>query len=151
MDPMPLTGTYEPSMSEWARTQAETYRDSGGREANNLRGHPIIVITSIGAKSGNLRLNPLMRVEHNGSYAVIASKGGAEQNPSWYNNIVKNPHLELQDGAVTRDYWAHLAEGEERAAWWAHAVKAWPDYAKYQEGTEREIPVFVLTPLPLAD
>ncbi|MBF4461550.1 MULTISPECIES: nitroreductase family deazaflavin-dependent oxidoreductase [unclassified Rathayibacter] len=148
---MPLTGTYEPSTNAWAREQAETYQATDGREANTLQGRPIIVLTSVGAKSGNLRINPLMRIEHGGSYAILASNGGSLKNPTWYNNVVKHPHVELQDGADKSDFYAHLAEGEERAQWWKQAVKTWPDFDKYVIGLEREIPVFVLTPLPAND
>ena len=144
---MPLTGKYEPSPSDWAREQAETYEATGGADANTLRGVPIIVLTSVGAKSGKLRKTPLMRVEHEGEYAVVASMGGVPQNPTWYHNLKKNPHVELQDGPVKKDYMAHEATGEERAAWWKRAVAVWPDYAEYQERTTRQIPVFVLTPM----
>ncbi len=144
---MPLTGEYAPSASEWARVQAEAYEASGGAEANELRGKPIIVLTSVGAKSGKLRKNALMRVEHDGAYAVVASKGGAPQHPNWYHNLVANPHVELQDGAVKRDYLAREVTGEERAVWWERANAVWPAYAEYQEKTERVIPVFVLEPI----
>lgn len=143
---MPLVGEYEPSTSEWARTQAETYEASGGTEANELEGKPIVVLTSVGAKSGKLRKNALMRVEHDGVYAVVASRGGQPQHPSWYFNLVANPHVELQDGAVTRDYRARVAEGEERELWWARANEVWPHYEGYQAKTTRVIPVFVLEP-----
>jgi deazaflavin-dependent oxidoreductase (nitroreductase family) len=144
---MPLTGEYEPSAAEWARTQAEKYEASDGAEANELRGRPIVVMTSVGAKSGKLRKTPIMRVEHDGSYAVFASKGGDEKNPTWFYNVEANPHVELQDGAVRRDYLAHVAEGAERDAWWHRGVATWPDYAKYAEKTDRLIPVFVLVPI----
>jgi deazaflavin-dependent oxidoreductase (nitroreductase family) len=143
---MPLTGEYAPSAAKWARDQAEQFEASGGSEANTLRGRPIIVLTSVGAKSGKLRKTPLMRVEHDGAYAVVASKGGAPEHPTWYWNLVEEPHVELQDGAVRKDYDARLVEGDERATWWARAVEAWPDYAGYQTRTDREIPVFVLEP-----
>lgn len=143
---MPLTGEYEPSTSEWARRQAETFEASGGAEANTMRGVPIIVLTSVGARSGRLRKTALMRVEHDGRYAVVASKGGDPQHPVWYWNLVKEPHVELQDGPDRRDYDARLLEGEERAAWWDRAVSVWPDYATYQTRTDRQIPVFVLDP-----
>ncbi|WP_367889441.1 nitroreductase family deazaflavin-dependent oxidoreductase [Humibacter ginsenosidimutans] len=112
-----------------------------------MRGVPIVVVTMVGAKSGKLRKNPVMRVEHGGEYAVVASKGGADQHPTWYHNMVKNPNVELQDGAVRRDYVAHLAAGGERDIWWDRAVAVWPDYAEYQKKTERVIPVFVLVPV----
>ncbi len=144
---MPLTGEYEPSTSDWARQQAEIFETSGGTEGNTLRGMPIIVMTSVGAKSGKLRKTPLMRVEHDGEYAVVASLGGAPNHPVWYYNLKKNPHVELQDGPVKRDYLAREVTGEEKAVWWKRAVAAYPDYADYQEKTTREIPVFVLTPM----
>lgn len=144
---MPLTGEYAPSTSAWAREQAEAFEASAGAEANELHGKPIIVLTSVGAASGKLRKNALMRVEHDGSYAVVASKGGAPRHPAWYFNLVANPHVELQDGAVKRDYRARLATGAERELWWARANEVWPDYAGYQRKTTREIPVFVLEPL----
>jgi len=144
---MPLDGEYAPSTSPHARNQAERYEASGGTEENtNTVGLPIIVLTSVGAKSGKLRKTALMRVEHDGRYAVIASNAGAATHPVWYWNLVKHPHVELQDGAVRRDYDARVVEGEERAEWWARAVAAWPDYDEYATRTEREIPVFVLEP-----
>ncbi len=144
---MPLTGEYEPSPSDWARKQAEQFERSGGEEANTLRGMPIVVVTSVGAKSGKLRKTPLMRVEHNGEYAVVASLGGAPKHPVWYYNLKQNPHVELQDGSVKRDYLAREVTGDEKAVWWERAVAAYPDYADYQRKTTREIPVFVLTPM----
>lgn len=143
---MPLTGDYEPSTAEWARKQVEAFEASGGREANLLRGRPIIVLTSVGARTGKLRKTALMRVEHDGRYAVVASKGGAPQHPVWYWNLVAHPHVELQDGASKKDYRAHLAEGAEYDEWWARANETWPDYATYQTKTDRKIPVFVLEP-----
>jgi deazaflavin-dependent oxidoreductase (nitroreductase family) len=144
---MPLTGEYEPSTADWARKQVEVFEATDGREANTLRGRPIIVLTSLGAKSGKLRKTPLMRVEHEGEYAVVASLGGAPKHPVWYFNLVKNPLVELQDGADKRDYIAREVTGEEKSAWWERAVATWPDYANYQLKTDREIPVFVLTPV----
>jgi deazaflavin-dependent oxidoreductase (nitroreductase family) len=143
---MPLTGEYAPSSSKWAREQAERFEATGGAEANTLRGVPIIVLTSVGAKSGQLRKTALMRVEHEGAYAVVASKGGAPEHPVWYHNLVQHPHVELQDGPDKRDYDARVLEGDERAAWWDRAVAVWPDYAGYQTRTDRQIPVFVLEP-----
>lgn len=143
---MPLEGEYAPSTSQWARDQAERYEATGGAEANELRGVPVIVLTSVGARSGKLRKTALMRVEHDGRYAVVASKGGAPTHPVWFHNLVAEPHVELQDGAVKKDYDARIVEGEERDAWWARAVEAWPDYASYQTRTDRVIPVFVLEP-----
>lgn len=143
---MPLTGEYLPGTAEWARVQAEAFEASAGAEANELRGKPIIVLTTVGAKTGGLRKTALMRVEHDGRYAVVASKGGAPRPPAWYWNIRKDPHVQLQDGDRVRDYVAHRAEGAEHEEWWARAVAAWPDYAAYQEKTDRLIAVFVLEP-----
>lgn len=142
---MPLTGEYEPSTSDWARKQAELFESTDGEQGGDLRGMPIIVMTSVGAKSGKLRKTPLMRVEHDGEYAVVASLGGAPNNPVWYHNLKKNPHVELQDGDVKRDYIAREVEGDEKAIWWERSVAAYPDYADYQKKTTRQIPVFVLT------
>jgi len=111
-----------------------------------LRGKPIIVLTTVGARTGALRKTALMRVEHDGRYAVVASKGGAPAEPKWASNMRKHPHVELQDGAVKRDYTARELSGAERDAWWARAVEAWPDYAEYQKKTDRVIAVFALDP-----
>jgi deazaflavin-dependent oxidoreductase (nitroreductase family) len=145
---MPLSGEYEPSTSTWARTQAELYESSGGTEGTELHGRPVIILTSVGAKSGRLRKTALMRVEHDGEYAVVASLGGAPKHPVWYFNLKQNPHVELQDGAVRRDYDAREVTGDEKAVWWQRSVEAFPPYADYQAGTDREIPLFVLTPRP---
>lgn len=143
---MPLQGEYAPSTSDWARTQAEAYEASGGRQAATLRetGLPVIVLTTLGAKSGKLRKTALMRVEHDGVYAVVASLGGAPKHPQWYFNIVANPLVELQDGAEKHDYRAREVVGDEKALWWERSVAAYPPYADYQAKTERRIPVFVL-------
>jgi deazaflavin-dependent oxidoreductase (nitroreductase family) len=144
---MPLTGDYEPSTAGWARKQAERYEATDGAEANDLRGRPVIILTSVGAKTGKLRKTALMRVEHAGDYAVVASMGGAPRHPVWYYNLKANPHVELQDGGSKRDYLAREVSGDEKSVWWARAVDTWPDYAKYQTKTERQIPVFVLEPI----
>ena len=144
---MPLTGEYEPSTADWARKQAERYEESNGAKSGSLRGRPIIVLTSVGAKTGRLRKTALMRVEHDGTYAVVASLGGAARNPVWYHNLKKEPHVELQDGPTKRDYRAREVSGDEKAVWWERAVEAWPDYARYQTRTKRQIPVFVLEPI----
>ncbi len=141
---MPLTGEYAPSTAAWARKHAELYEATNAQEGGDLRGRPVIVLTSVGAKTGKLRKTALMRVEHGGAYAVVASFGGAPRNPVWYYNLKKNPHVELQDGATKRDYTAHEVTGDEKALWWERAVEAWPDYANYQAKTVRQIPVFVL-------
>jgi len=145
---MPLTGEYEPSTSAWSRKQTELYEATNGQQGGDLRGRPVIVLTSVGAKTGKLRKTALMRVEHEGTYAVVASLGGAAENPVWYHNLKKNPHVELQDGPTKRDYTAREVTGAEKALWGERAVAAYPDYAAYQQRTEREIPVFVLTPTP---
>jgi len=144
---MPLQGEYEPSPSDWARDQAELFESTNGAEGALLRGRPIIVLTSVGARTGKLRKTPLMRVEHDGLYAVVASRGGAPTHPQWYFNLTANAHVELQDGATKRDYRARELTGDEKAVWWERAVDAWPDYAGYQEKTDRRIPVFVLEPM----
>jgi deazaflavin-dependent oxidoreductase (nitroreductase family) len=144
---MPLTGEYEPSPSQWAADQVELYESSGGTDGLTLRGRPVVIVTSVGAKSGKIRKTPLMRVEHDGSYAVVASQGGAPSHPVWYHNLVANPRVELQDGPVKQDYVAREVHGAERDLWWARANETWPDYASYQEKTDRTIPVFVLTPV----
>lgn len=144
---MPLQGEYAPSTSDWARKQAEAYEASNGQEAGDLRGMPVIVLTTLGAKTGMLRKTALMRVEHEGVYAIVASLGGAPKHPVWYHNVVAHPLVELQDGAVKRDYRAREVSGEEKAVWWQRAVAAYPPYADYQAKTDRQIPVFVLEPV----
>ncbi len=144
---MPITGDYEPSTSDWARENAEEYMASGGTKGTELKGRPVILLTTVGAKTGKIRKTPLMRVEHGGEYAVVASLGGAPKNPVWYYNIKANPQVELQDGPAAGDYEAREVFGDEKAAWWERAVAAWPDYADYQKKTERQIPVFVLSPV----
>ena len=144
---MPLIGEYEPSASERTRKQVEEYESSGGTQGTTMRGMPVVILTTVGAKSGKLRKNALMRVEHDGEYAVVASMGGAPNNPEWYYNLVTNPEVELQDGPAKGDYIAREATGEDKAVWWERSVAAFPDYATYQTKTEREIPVFVLSPV----
>ncbi len=143
---MPLSGEYEPSPAKWVRDQVEEYESSGGTAGTGMRGMPVIVLTTRGAKSGMLRKTPLMRVEHGGRYAAVASLGGAPKNPVWYHNVVADPHVELQDGPVKQDMIAREVTGDEKAQWWERAVAAFPDYADYQRKTHREIPVFLLEP-----
>ncbi|APU12722.1 MULTISPECIES: nitroreductase family deazaflavin-dependent oxidoreductase [Actinoalloteichus] len=143
---MPLTGEYAPSTSERTREQVELYESSGGTEGTTLQGLPVIVLTTLGARSGRLRKNALMRVEHEGSYAVVASLGGSPKHPVWYYNLRSEPRAELQDLTVKKDYIAREVTGDEKAVWWKRAVDAFPPYAEYQQKTTREIPVFVLTP-----
>jgi deazaflavin-dependent oxidoreductase (nitroreductase family) len=143
---MPLHGEYEPSPSRWVRDQVELYETSGGTKGTTMRGMPVVVVTSRGAKSGKIRKTPVMRVEHGGKYAVVASLGGAPKHPVWYHNLVAHPHIEIQDGPVRQDMSAREVTGDEKAVWWERAVAAFPDYARYQQKTDREIPVFVLEP-----
>ncbi|MFE7323886.1 nitroreductase family deazaflavin-dependent oxidoreductase [Streptomyces sp. NPDC057565] len=143
---MPLKGEYEPSPAQWVRDQVELFESSGGTEGTTMRGLPVIILTTRGAKSGKIRKTPLMRVEHDGMYAVVASQGGAPQHPVWYHNITADPRVELQDGPVRQDMNAREVTGEEKAVWWERAVEAFPDYADYQLKTDRQIPVFVLEP-----
>ena len=145
---MPLEGEYEPSPWDWVREQVEAYESSNGERGNTLRdtGLPVIVMSTRGAKSGKIRKAPLMRVEHDGEYALVASLGGAPNNPTWYSNLTADPSaLMIQDGAEPHDFLAREVHGEERAVWWTRAVEAYPDYAEYQKNTSRTIPVFVAT------
>ncbi|WP_102140958.1 nitroreductase family deazaflavin-dependent oxidoreductase [Mycobacterium hubeiense] len=144
---MPLTGEYEPSPWDWVREHADKIVETGSTENVDMQGKPIILLTTIGAKTGKIRKTPLMRVEHNGEYAIVASLGGAPKNPVWYYNVKKNPRVALTDGPVTKEYEAREVFGDEKAVWWERAVEAWPDYAEYQQKTDRQIPVFVLTPV----
>jgi deazaflavin-dependent oxidoreductase (nitroreductase family) len=146
---MPLTGEYEPSPSQWVRDQVEAYENSDGREANTLRdtGLPVIVVTMRGNKSGKLRKVALMRVEHDGEYALVASRGGAPTHPVWYYNLKADPDsVTLQDGPQPIDVRVRELTGDERTQWWERAVSAYPPYAEYQQRTRRLIPVFVATP-----
>jgi deazaflavin-dependent oxidoreductase (nitroreductase family) len=146
---MPLQGEYEPSPEKWVRDQVEGYESSGGARANTLRdtGLPVVIVTSVGARSGKLRKTPVMRVEHEGRYALVASQGGAPRHPTWYFNLVEHPRIELQDGPEPRDMTVRLVEGDEKAEWWERAVAAYPPYADYQRRTDRQIPVFVAEPV----
>jgi deazaflavin-dependent oxidoreductase (nitroreductase family) len=143
---MTLKGEYVPSPWEWVRDQVETYERTGGREANTLldTGLPIVIVTTRGNKSGILRKTPLMRVEHDGEYALVASMGGAPKHPVWYYNLVADPSaVRIQDGPEPFDADVREVSGDERAVWWERAVAAYPPYAEYQTRTERLIPVFV--------
>jgi len=146
---MSLEGEYEPSSSQWVRDQVTEYEASGGQRANTLSdtGLPVIIVTSRGNKSGKIRKTPLMRVEHDGEYLLVASQGGAPKHPVWYYNLKADPDaITIQDGPEPFDATVReLPEGDERAQWWARAVAAYPPYAEYQERTERRIPVFVAT------
>ncbi|MCA1224174.1 nitroreductase family deazaflavin-dependent oxidoreductase [Streptomyces sp. 8L] len=143
---MPLEGEYEPSTTQWVRDQVELYESSGGTEGTTLAdtGYPVVLLTTRGAKSGKIRKTPLMRVEHDGKYAVVASLGGAPKHPVWYFNIKADAHVTLQDGPRKWDMTAREATGAEKAEWWDRAVAAFPQYAEYQKKTSREIPLFVL-------
>ena len=145
---MPLDGEYEPSSQKWVRDQVELYESSGGTQGTTLRdtGLPVVIVTNRGARSGKLRKTPLMRVEHEGRYAAVASQGGAPTHPAWYENLKADPHVEVQDGPVRQDMRARELSGEEREQWWERAVVAFPSYAAYQRKTERQIPVLVLEP-----
>ncbi len=144
---MPLQGEYEPPVAQWVRDQVEEYESSGGTRGVMLQGRPTVIITSKGARSGKLRKNPVMRVEHDGCYLAVASKGGAPDNPSWYRNLAEHSLVELQDATAKGDYTARELSGDERATWWERAVEAFPNYAEYQEKTDRQIPVFLLEPV----
>ena len=146
---MPLEGEYEPSPSQWVRDQVELYESSGGTKGTTLAdtGMPVILLTTVGAKSGKIRKTPLMRVEHDGKYAAVASQGGSPKHPLWYYNFLANPRVELQDGPKSVEMIAREVSGDERAQWWERSVAAFPPYAEYQQKTDRIIPVFVLEPV----
>lgn len=145
---MPVTGEYEPSPRRWVRNQVELFESSNGTEGTTLldTGLPVVIVTNIGAKTGKIRKTPLMRVEHNGRYAAVASQGGSPKHPVWYYNLVAHPQVELQDGPVRTAMTARELSGPERAQWWERAVAAYPPYAEYQQKTDRQIPVFLLEP-----
>ena len=145
---MPIQGEYEPSPRQWVRDQVDLFESSGGIDGTTLldTGMPVVVITNVGAKSGKVRKTPLMRVEHDGHYAAVASQGGSPKNPLWYHNFVANPRVELQDGPTRTAMIARELSGDERQQWWERAVAAYPPYAEYQTKTSRQIPVFVLEP-----
>ncbi len=145
---MAVEGEYEPSTAGWVRDQVELYEGSGGTQGTTLRdtGLPVVIITNRGARSGKVRKTPLMRVEHGGRYAAVASQGGSPTHPYWYYNLRANPHVEVQDGPRKQGMTARELTGDERAQWWERAVAAYPPYAEYQQRTTRQIPVFVLEP-----
>ena len=144
---MPLEGKYEPSPVDFVRDQVELFERTNGREGNTMKGLPIIVLTTKGIRSGNLRKTPLMRVEHDGKYLIVASQGGAPKHPVWYHNVVANPTVEVQDGAARQDMATRELAGEEREIWWKRAVDAYPPYADYQQKTERVIPILICEPV----
>jgi deazaflavin-dependent oxidoreductase (nitroreductase family) len=139
---------YEPSPREWVRDQVELYESTDGAQGTTLRdtGLPVVIVTNQGAKSGKIRKTPVMRVEHDGKYAAVASQGGAPTHPYWYYNLVANPRVTLQDGASKTEMIAREVTGAERDEWWERSVAAYPPYAEYQTKTTRIIPVFVLEP-----
>ncbi|QKV96627.1 nitroreductase family deazaflavin-dependent oxidoreductase [Streptomyces sp. NA02950] len=143
---MPLEGEYQPSPEKWVRDQVELIESSGGAKGMTIRGMPVVLLTTRGAKSGKIRKTPLMRVEHDGRYAIVASLGGAPKHPLWYHNVVADPRVELRDGSLRQDMTAREVTGDEKALWWERAVQAYPDYADYQRKTDRQIPLFVLEP-----
>ena len=143
---MTLNGEYEPSSWEWVRNQVEEYEASGGTQATTLQGTDmaILIVTTRGNKSGKLRKTPLMRVEHDGEYALVGSMGGAPKDPVWVHNLRADPHaVAIQDGAEPFDATVREVLGDEKAVWWLRAVAAYPPYAEYQAATERQIPVFI--------
>ena len=143
---MALEGEYEPSPWDLIVDQVREFEESGGERGNELEGKPCIILWTRGRHSGKVRKTPLMRVEHDGAYAVVASMGGAPKHPVWYLNLVADPNVSLQDGAHVRDYTAREVSGDEKAEWWARANAVWPPYDTYQASTERQIPVVVLEP-----
>src|SRR3954466_13129581 len=146
---MALEGDYEPSPAGWVRDQVELYERTGRAEGSTLRdtGLPVIIVTTRGNKSGKIRKTPLMRVEHGGEYALVASQGGLPKHPVWYHNLKADPEaVTIQDGPEPFDVRVRELTGDERATWWERAVAAYPPYAEYQQRTERQIPVFVATP-----
>ena len=143
---MPIVGEYAPSPFDFSRNQVDQYESSNGTEGTTLLGRPVVIVTTIGAKTGKVRKIPLMRIEHEGQYAVVASLGGAPKNPVWYYNIKANPLVVLQDGAAKQDYLAREITGEERAQWWERAVATYAPFVEYEAKTDRVIPIFVLTP-----
>jgi deazaflavin-dependent oxidoreductase (nitroreductase family) len=141
----PIEGEYAPSPWPLVRDQVETYERTGGREANTFQdtGLPVIILTTRGNKSGKVRKTPLMRVEHDGDYALVASMGGAPKNPVWYRNLKSHPQAMIQDGPEPFDVEVRELSGDERVTWWERAVAAYPPYADYQARTSRQIPVFI--------
>jgi F420H(2)-dependent quinone reductase len=143
---MAIEGEYVPSQWDWVAKQIDQYESSGGTQGVTIQGAPVIVMTMRGRRSGNVRKAAVMRVEHDGTYAAVASKGGSPENPGWYHNLMAHPDITLQDGTESRPMRAREAEGDERAAWWARAVEVWPAYDGYQKRTQRPIPVVLLEP-----
>ena len=141
---MAIEGQYVPSPRKGARDQVSEIERTGTTDSVDIMGMPVVLLTMVGAKTGAIRKVPLMRVEHDGLYAAVASLGGAPEHPQWYWNLRRRPELDLQDGTTVTRRRARELEGEERAVWWERCVAAYPDYADYQAKTDRQIPVFVL-------
>lgn len=145
---MPLDGEYEPPANEWLRNEVDRILTTGTTDGTTMEGLPVVLLTMVGKRSGKLRKVPLMRVEHDGEYVLVASMGGAPTNPEWYYNVQAHPQVELQDGTITKDFVAREVTGDGKAIWWQRAVEAYPPYADYQAKTDRDIPVFVLAEKP---
>lgn len=145
---MALEGEYEPSAWNWVAKQVATYESSGGTKGTTLSGKPAVVLTMRGRRTGKVRKAAVMRVEHDGTYAAVASKGGDAHNPGWYLNLLAHPEVTVQDGPDVHQRWARVADDHERAEWWARAVEVWPAYEDYQQKTERSIPIVLLEPRP---
>jgi F420H(2)-dependent quinone reductase len=143
---MPIDGEYEPSAWKWVSDQVDLYESSGGTKGLTLQGQPVVVLTMRGRQSGKVRKAAVMRVEHDGTYAAVASKGGAPNHPGWYLNLLEHPEVTMQDGPDVHEMRARVADGDEKAAWWARAVDVWPAYDEYQQKTDRPIPVVLLEP-----
>jgi len=143
---MPLEGEYEPPAAKWVRDQVEEYEGSGGTQGTKLRGVPTIIVTSKGARSGKLRKNPVMRVEHDGAYAAVASKGGAPEHPGWFHNLKAHPETEIEVGTEKIRVVATVVSGDERERLYSTMVEGEPQFGEYQEKTTRQIPVIALTP-----
>ena len=145
---MPVEGEYEPSTWDWVARQVDAYESSGGTTGVTIQGAPTVLMTMRGRRTGKVRKAPVMRVEHDGTYAAVASKGGSPEHPGWYLNLLAEPDITVRDGTEVHEMRAREAHGDEKAAWWARAVEAWPDYDEYQARTDREIPLVLLEPRP---
>ena len=143
---MTIYGEYAPSTAQWVRDQVDTIEATGTTRSVHIMDRPVVLLTMIGATSGKVRKVPVMRVEHDGVYLAVASKGGAPEHPQWFHNLLAHPDVEIQDDRASSPVRARLVSGEERGPWWERAVAAYPPYAEYQTKTEREIPLFVIEP-----
>lgn len=144
---MPIEGEYEPSAWDWVAKQVDEYESSGGTSGLLLMGKPCVVVTMRGRRTGKVRKAAVMRVEHGGTYAAVASKGGDPKHPGWYHNLLADPHVTVQDGTEHHEMRAREVTGDEKAEWWARALEAWPHYDEYQQKTDRPIPVVLLEPV----